>query len=157
MALNFRRFRANQAVRPTAVVAVAMLCLGACQADGAEQVVELSAPSGSPASTDPRDQLRQLELVRSGTILAERTARGVSEPAEFATDGSYAFRAVCSGGGRLTVRTHISREHDVSIECRGLTSGMRFLNESDVEVWSVRATDRQEWSIVWVDWDGEGS
>lgn len=141
-----------------APAAVLIGSVSACAAEGSEPVA-----IGSPASartTAPPDELaglRKLDLVRAGTILAERTARGVAEPAEFDTDGSYAFRAVCSGGGRMTVRTHASGENDVAVACDGYTSGMRYLTELDLEVWSVDATDDQRWSIVWVDWDGRRS
>lgn len=150
-ALGFRRKTSRRWV---AVAIVLTAALAGCEAAGTERVV--GRPSASPSATStPLEQLKQLDLGRAGTILAEREGRAVAEPAEFDTDGSYAFRAVCTGGGKMTVRTHASKEHDVSIECKGYPSGMRYLNDVDVEVWSVHATDDQEWSIVWVDWDDE--
>lgn len=150
-ALIFRGKNLRGWVGVTIVLAAA---LAGCEASGTERVVGLSSASAS-ATSDPLEQLKQLDLVRAGTILAEGRGRAVAEPAEFDTDGSYAFRAVCTGGGKMTVRTHASKEHEVSVECEGYPSGMRYLNDVGVEVWSVHATNDQEWSIVWVDWNDE--
>lgn len=148
--------RGKRVLRSLAVVVVVAGLLSACKADDTEPVAALAPGSASTsASEPPLERLTRLDLVREGTILAVQTARGVAQPAEFDTDGSHAFRVVCTGGGKMAVRTHASGEDDVPVACDGFASGMRYLTERDHEVWSVDATDDQEWSIVWVDWDGQ--
>lgn len=143
-------------LRSLAVVTVLTGLLSACGADGTEPVAALAPDSASTSPPQPPlERLTKLDLVRAGAVLAVQTARGVAQPAEFDTDGSHAFRVVCTGGGEMAVRTHGSGEDDVSVACDGSASGMRYLTERDHEVWSVEATDDQEWSIVWVDWDGQ--
>lgn len=156
MASSAPEFRGKHVLHSLAAVVVLVGVLSACTADGTEPVAALAPDSASTSPSEPPlERLTKLDLVREGTILAVQTARGVAQPAEFDTDGSHAFRVVCTGGGKLAVRTHASGEEDVSVACDGFTSGMRYLTERDHEVWSVDATDDQEWSIVWVDWDGQ--
>ncbi len=159
MATSALGFRGKIAFGPLVAIALLAGLLGACEADGQERVAALvpesTSASSSPSPGEQLEQLKQLDLARTGTILAERSGRGVAEPAELDTDGSYAFRAVCTGGGRMRVRTHASGGDDVAVRCDGYPNGMRYLNDFGVEVWSVDAGNDQEWSIVWVDRDDE--
>lgn len=130
---------------------VSALTFAAC--DGSDVTRAKPSVSASRTVADPVPA----STAPTGPVLAEESGSGALEEAEFETDGSYAFSASCTGGGRLAIRTDAGDVDRVPIPCDGTPVAMHYLKDWDVEVWSVEATKDQTWSVAWRDWTPDES